>query len=473
MPERNRHAMGRVRHVHFVGIGGAGMSGIAEVLHNLGYIVTGTDLHESGTTQRLQALGIKVSLGHLASHVNGSDVVVYSSAVAADNPELLSARQRRIPVIRRAQMLAELMRFQSGIAVAGTHGKTTTTSLIASLLAEGGYDPTYVIGGLLNSVGSHAKLGTGKYLVAEADESDASFHHLQPVIAVLTNVDPDHLENYHGDFSALKDSFAEFLNRLPFYGMAVICVDNDGSREMTKKIVNSFITYGIDNEADFMAHNIRYAGTRSEFEVCHGAQENRYEIRLNLPGKHNVLNALAAIAVATELGIDQRVITGVLANFQGIARRCQILGEVRVGGKSVLLIDDYAHHPSEIAATLSAVRTGWPDRRVVVVFQPHRYTRTRDLFSAFAEVLATVDGLILLGIYSAGEAPIAGVTSAALCQAVRGQGKVVPTYVENLADVYSVIPAVIRDRDVLLILGAGSVGALSGRLQQATDSLAH
>jgi len=473
MPDRSGHTMGRVRHIHFVGIGGAGMSGIAEVLHNLGYEVSGTDQNESRTTKHLRELGIKVSLGHSASHINGSDVVVYSSAVSASNPELQSARQKRIPVIRRAQMLAELMRFQSGIAVAGTHGKTTTTSLIASLLAEGGFDPTYVIGGLLNSAGSHARLGAGKYLVAEADESDASFHHLQPVIAVLTNIDPDHLENYGGDFAVLKRNFVEFLSRLPFYGLAVICVDNTGSREITAKIVNSFITYGIDNVADFTARNISYDKSTTIFEVCHGEPEQKFEVRLNLPGKHNVLNALAAIAVATELGIGRDVITRALANFQGIGRRCQILGEIHIDNKSALLIDDYAHHPAEIAATLSAVKSGWPGRRLVVIFQPHRYTRTRDLFADFAAVLATVNVLVLLGIYAAGEVPIIGVSSAALAQSIQAQGKLTPVYRENLADVYAVIPELVLDQDILLILGAGSIGSLGGNLLNQYGSTIH
>lgn len=465
--------MGRVRHVHFVGIGGAGMSGIAEVLHNLGYIVSGTDLNESTITRHLRELGIKVSLGHHAHNINGSDVVVYSSAVAVNNPELQSARQKRIPVIRRAQMLAELMRFQSGIAVAGTHGKTTTTSLIASLLADAGYDPTYVIGGLLNSAGSHAKLGSGKYLVAEADESDASFHHLQPVVAVLTNIDPDHLENYGGDFGALKRSFAEFLNRLPFYGLAVVCADNAGTREIMPQIVNSFITYGIDNAADYMASNIRYDQTTTLFEVNHGADDQRYEVRLRLPGKHNVLNALAAITVATELGIGREAITRALANFQGIGRRCQILGEILIGAKAILLVDDYAHHPAEIAATLAAIKSGWPGRRLVVIFQPHRYTRTRDLLKEFAGILSTVDVLILLGIYAAGEAPIAGITGTVLCQAVQAQSRLVPVYVENLAEVSTVLPGILQDQDILLILGAGSVGTLGAQVLQQYGTTRH
>jgi UDP-N-acetylmuramate--alanine ligase len=456
--------MGRVRHIHFVGIGGAGMSGIAEVLKNLGYEVSGTDINESSTTRHLQSMGIRVDLGHEASHVNGSDVVVYSSAVSADNPELQSARQKRIPVIRRAQMLAELMRFHSGIAVAGTHGKTTTTSLIASLLAEGGYDPTYVIGGLLNSAGSHARLGKGRYLVAEADESDASFHHLQPVIAVLTNIDPDHLENYGDDFSVLKSNFADFLNRLPFYGLAVVCVDNPGSREIMRRIACSFITYGIENEADFSASRIRHDKNVTEFEVCHGVPQTRYQVRLNLPGRHNVLNALAAIAVATELGVARTAIIRALAGFQGIGRRCQILGDIRIDDRALLLIDDYAHHPAEIAATLSAVRSGWPGRRLVVIFQPHRYTRTRYLLAEFADVLSTVDALVLLGIYAAGETPIAGVTGTVLYQAVRDKGGCKPVYVEQLEDVHAVLHGLVRDQDILLILGAGSIGALGGQL---------
>lgn len=464
MPELNGHAMGRVRHIHFVGIGGAGMSGIAELLHNLGYEVSGTDISENRTTRRLQSLGIRVSLGHDGSNVTGSDVVVYSSAVSSENPELKSAHQQRIPVIRRAQMLAELMRFHSGIAVAGTHGKTTTTSLIASVLAEGGLDPTYVIGGLLNSAGSHARLGSGKYLVAEADESDASFHHLQPVIAVLTNIDPDHLENYGGDFNSLKENFTEFLNRLPFYGLAVVCVDNPGSRGITGRITNSFITYGIDNDADFMADNIRYDKSTTEFDVIHGSEQNWSGLRLNLPGRHNVLNALAAIAVATELGVDKQTIARALENFQGIARRCHVLGDIRIDNKNVLLIDDYAHHPEEIAAILSAVKSGWPGRRVVVIFQPHRYSRTRDLFGEFRNILSTVDVLILLEIYSAGESPIEGVTGDALCRAIREHGRLEPVFVESVADVIPVLPELLRGQDILLILGAGNIGSLGGSL---------
>jgi len=464
MPELNGHVMGRVRHIHFVGIGGAGMSGIAELLHNLGYEVSGTDIGETGTTRRLQSLGIKISLGHDECHINGSDVVVYSSAVSGENPELKAAHRQRIPVIRRAQMLAELMRFHSGIAVAGTHGKTTTTSLIASVLAEAGLDPTYVIGGLLNSAGSHARLGSGKYLVAEADESDASFHHLQPVIAVLTNIDPDHLENYGGDFEALKTNFSEFLNRLPFYGLAVICVDNSSSREITEKLTSSFITYGIDNDADFTASNIRYDRSITTFDVKHGTESNWLTLVLNLPGKHNVLNALAAIAVATELGVDKQNIARALAGFQGIARRCHILGDISIDGKTILIIDDYAHHPAEIAAILAAVKTGWPGRRVVVIFQPHRYTRTRDLFNEFCNILSTADVLVLLQIYSAGEAPIAGVTGDTLCRAIREKGKINPVFVESVVDVGPVLPEILLDQDILLILGAGNIGSLGGSL---------
>ena len=465
--------MGRVRRIHFVGIGGAGMSGIAELLHNLGYQVSGTDISDSRTTRHLRSLGINILLGHDESHVKGSDVVVYSSAVSMENPEIISAHQQRIPVIRRAQMLAELMRFRSGIAVAGTHGKTTTTSLIASLLAEGGLDPTYVIGGLLNSAGSHARLGSGKYLVAEADESDASFHHLQPVIAVLTNIDPDHLENYGGDFDTLKTNFVEFINRLPFYGLAVICVDNSGSREIIGKISNSFITYGIDNDADLMARNIRYDNAITEFDVMHGTDQTWTGVRLNLPGRHNVLNALAAIAVAVELGVDKQAIARALANFQGIARRCNILGDIRVDNKTVLLIDDYAHHPEEIAAILSAVKTGWPGRRVVVVFQPHRFTRTRDLFDEFINILATVDVLILLEIYAAGESPIAGVTGDALFRAIREKGSLNPVFVDSVADVDPLLPDLLLDQDILLILGAGNIGSLGGNLREQYGTSIH
>ncbi|MCZ6526525.1 MAG: UDP-N-acetylmuramate--L-alanine ligase [Gammaproteobacteria bacterium] len=464
MPELNEKLMGRVRHIHFVGIGGAGMSGIAEVLNNLGYEVSGSDLHETRVTHHLQSLGVKVIAGHDAAHVNGSDVVVVSTAIADENPELMAAHEQRIPVVPRAEMLAELMRFRMGIAVAGTHGKTTTTSLIASLLAEGGLDPTYVIGGLLNSTGSHAKLGSGQYLVAEADESDASFLHLQPVMAVLTNIDAEHLETYAGDFQCLKNNFSEFLHRLPFYGLVVLCVDDAGNRDILAGIVKPFITYGIDKEADFVAQDIRYEQSQTFFTVTRAGQQDILHIQLNLPGMHNVRNALAAIAVATELGVPRQAIENALLNFQGIARRSDVLGEVRIGDCTLLLIDDYAHHPTEIEAILSAVDNGWPGRHVVVVFQPHRYTRTRDLFENFCQVLSDVDALLLLEVYPAGEPDITGADGRSLCRGIRMRGKVEPVFVDKRQDLQAMLPGIVRDDGILLILGAGDIGSLGAEL---------
>ena len=466
MPDNQEKLLGRIKHIHFVGIGGAGMSGIAEVLHNLGYAVSGSDKHESKVTSRLQNLGIKVVKGHTSEYINGSDVVVYSSAVSRDNPELLEARMRRIPIIPRAEMLAELMRFKHGIAVAGTHGKTTTTSLIASILGEAGLDPTYVIGGLLNSSGSHARLGKGKYLVAEADESDASFLHLQPVIAVLTNLDADHLENYSGDFQSLQKSFIEFVQHLPFYGLAVICIDDSGNRKILNNISKPVMTYGVDYDADIQARIIKFNGNKTWFQVSKKNCLDWITVELNLPGKHNVQNALAAITVAHELGINEESIINALRKFEGIARRCQLLGEISVEGKSVLVIDDYAHHPREILATLTAVRNAWPGHRLVVIFQPHRYTRTRDLFEDFTQVLSESDVLLLLDIYPAGESPIAGADSRSLCRAIRLRGKVDPIFIENKDEINTIIPGVVAENDILIVLGAGDVGSVATALMQ-------
>ena len=466
MPDKFEGGLGRVRHVHFVGIGGAGMSGIAEVLHNLGYTISGSDKNDNKVTRRLKTLGVQVVQGHVAKHINGSDVVVYSSAVPQDNPELQEARTRRIPIIPRAEMLAELMRFKHGIAIAGTHGKTTTTSLIASLLAEGGLDPTYVIGGLLTSSGSHARLGKGKYLVAEADESDASFLHLQPIMAVLTNVDADHLENYGGDFALLKKNFIEFLHRLPFYGLAVVCMDDKVNREILPSITKPVLTYGVDYEADISARIIKHDGNKTWFQVSGKNRMDWMDIELNLPGKHNVLNALAAITVAHELGVNQETIISALCNFQGIARRCQILGEITVNNRKLLLVDDYAHHPREISATLKALQGGWPGRRLVVVFQPHRFTRTRDLFEDFTHVLSEVDALLLLDVYPAGEAPIASADSRSLCRAIRQRGHVEPIFVESREEINAILTSNVRDNDILVILGAGDIGVIAPLLMQ-------
>jgi len=463
---RGENAMGRVNRIHFVGIGGAGMSGIAEVLHNLGYQISGSDQQQSRVTKHLSSLGINIEIDHDPAQVNGCDVVVISSAIAADNPELLEARAKRIPVIPRAEMLAELMRFQQGIAVAGTHGKTTTTSLVASILAEGGLDPTYVIGGLLNSSGSHARLGAGKYMVAEADESDASFLHLQPTIAILTNVDADHLETYGGDMGCLQDNFIEFLHHLPFHGLAVICLDDEGVRKIMGNILKPFKTYGFDTDADYFAHDVHHEGQQSCFKVSRADKKDWLQVKLNLPGKHNILNALAAIAVAHEVGVTDESIITALAEFQGIGRRCQVLGEINIQDKKVLLIDDYAHHPREINATLGGIRQGWPDKRIVVIFQPHRFTRTRDLFEDFCLVLSETDKLLLLDIYSAGESPVAGADGRSLCRAIRQRGQVDPIFVEQHEEIPQLLENLVEENDLLLVLGAGNVGAVSASLLQ-------
>ncbi len=458
------HGMGRVRRVHFVGIGGAGMSGIAEVLHNLGYEVSGSDMRESAVTRRLAALGIHVVIGHAAQNAAGCDAVVVSTAISESNPEILAAREQRIPVVPRAEMLAELMRFRFGIGVAGTHGKTTTTSLIASLLAEGGLDPTFVIGGLLNSAASHAQLGAGYYLVAEADESDASFLYLQPSMAVVTNIDADHLSTYGGDFEQLRRTFIEFLHHLPFYGLAVLCLDDPVIRDILDEVTRPVTTYGLDAGADVHATDVRQVGARTHFRAHRKEHADALSITLNLPGRHNVLNALAAIAVATELGVSDTDIQKALTDFQGIGRRFQIAGEITTPAGKVLLIDDYGHHPRELAPTIAAARAGWPDRRLVVVFQPHRYTRTRDLFDDFAQVLSEADVLVLCEVYAAGEAPIAGADGRALARGIRARGQVDPVFVDDLETLPAVLDDLLADGDLLLTLGAGDIGAAAQRL---------
>jgi len=456
--------MGRVRRVHFVGVGGAGMSGIAEVLHNLGYAVSGSDQRESAVTRRLAEKGVRIFIGHAAEHVADCDAVVVSTAIPADNPELVAARARRIPVVPRAEMLAELMRFRYGIGVAGTHGKTTTTSLIASLLAEGGLDPTFVIGGQLISAASHAQLGAGHYLVAEADESDASFLYLQPSMAVVTNIDADHLSTYEGDFERLRQTFIDYLHHLPFYGLAVLCLDDPQVAGILASVTRPVITYGIDSDADVRAIDVEQRGMQTHFTVLRKGHGNTLSIMLNLPGRHNVLNALAAIAVATELGVADASIQHALAGFQGIGRRFQVAGEISTAAGSVLLIDDYAHHPREIAPTLAAVRAGWPDRRLVLVFQPHRYSRTHDLLDDFVQVLSGVDVLVLCEVYAAGEAPVSGADGRALARGIRARGHVDPVFVEDLSELPAVLADLLRDGDVLLTLGAGDIGAASLRL---------
>ena len=456
--------MGRVRRVHFVGAGGAGMGGIAEVLHNLGYEVSGSDLGENAVTRRLAGMGVRIHIGHDPANLGECDAVVVSSAVDADNPELVAARERRIPVVPRAEMLAELMRFRYGIGIAGTHGKTTTTSLIASLLAEGGLDPTFVIGGRLNSTASHARLGEGHYLVAEADESDASFLYLQPSMAVVTNIDADHLSTYEGDFDRLRQTFIEFLHHLPFYGLAVLCLDDPEVKRLLGEVTRPVITYGIDAEADVRATDLRQEGMQTHFTVQRAGSDAGLAVTLNLPGRHNVLNALAAIAVASELGVSDSAIQEGLAHFQGIGRRFHVAGEVQTTAGSVLLIDDYAHHPREIAPTLAAVRAGWPGRRLVLAFQPHRYTRTRDLFDDFTEVLSEVDVLVIGEVYAAGEAPISGADGRALCRGIRARGHVDPVFVEAIDELPVVLGDILQDGDVLLTLGAGNIGAVAAQL---------
>ena len=457
----------RVKHIHFVGIGGVGMCGIAEVLHNMAFEVTGSDMQSNANTQRLQSMGVKLVVGHDASLVKGADVVVISSAVRADNPEVLAANELKIPVVPRAEMLAELMRLQQGIAIAGTHGKTTTTSLVASVLAEGDLDPTFVIGGRLNSAGSNARLGKGEYLVAEADESDASFLHLQPIIAVVTNIDADHMETYGGDFERLKQAFIDFLHNLPFYGLAILCIDDPTVREILPQVHRPVRTYGFSEDADVRATDMEQKGLTTTFHVQLPGPGDPFEVVLNHPGRHNVLNALAAIAVANELGVDRKSILAGLKQFAGIGRRFQIMGRIERGSGDILFVDDYAHHPKEIDATLSALRNGWPERRAVVVFQPHRYTRTRDLMDDFVNVLADQDPLIVTEVYAAGESPINGADGRSLCKNIRARGKTTPVFVEDVHNLPSVLADLIKENDVVLTLGAGNIGYVASTLPEA------
>ena len=455
--------MRRIHRIHFVGIGGAGMGGIAEVLLNLGYEVQGSDLKPNAVTRQLERLGATVHLGHAASHVAGADVVVASTAVPADNPELAAAREQRIPVVQRAEMLAELMRFRQGIAVAGTHGKTTTTSLLASVLAAGGLDPTFVIGGQLKSAGSNARLGAGRYLVAEADESDGSFLHLQPVIAIVTNIDLDHMGTYGGDFARLKHAFTEFLHNLPFWGLAVLCIDDDDVRGILPAVSRPVVSYGLSEDADLRAVNVRRQGFRTEFDVLRDGRPP-LPVVLNLPGAHNVLNALAVIAVASDLGIPDEAIQSALSDFQGIGRRLERVGEVQVDAGRIEIVDDYGHHPTEIAATLEAVRQGWPGRRLVLAFQPHRYTRTHDLIDDFGQVLSEADVLLVTEVYAAGEEPIANADGRAVCRAVRSRGRVEPVFVEDVQQLAGSLRGLLEDGDLVLTMGAGSIGAVAHEL---------
>jgi UDP-N-acetylmuramate--alanine ligase len=461
-----RDRMRRINRIHLVGIGGVGMGGIAEVLLNLGYAVQGSDLRESPVTRRLTRLGALVHIGHRAENVGEADVVVVSGAVADDNPEMQVARAARKPVIQRAEMLAELMRFRHAIAVSGSHGKTTTTSLIASVLAEAGQDPTFLIGGRLKSADTNGRLGAGRYLVAEADESDASFIHLQPMVSVVTNIDNDHLVAYGGDVERLRHTFIEFIHNLPFYGLAVVCLDDPGVQSILPLLHRATLTYGFSPEADVRVENWVRDGLRSRFTVVRpGAAP--LPVILNLPGRHNVLNSLAAIAIACDLELPDAACQTALAAFEGVDRRLQVLGEISLAGKRAVLVDDYGHHPTEIAATLEAVRQAWPDRRLVVAFQPHRYTRTRDMIDDFAEVLSAADRLFVTEVYAAGEAPIAGADGRAICRAIRSRGQIEPVFVPELGDLDELLTAVVQPGDVVLTLGAGSIGGIAQAIRDA------
>lgn len=459
--------MRRIRRIHFIGIGGVGMCGIAEVLHNQGYSISGSDLKDSVTTERLAAMGVTVFIGHDENNVAGADVVVVSSAINPLNPEVKWALDRRIPVVRRAEMLAELMRYRHGIAIAGAHGKTTTTSLMASVMAQGGFDPTFVIGGKLNSAGSNARLGTSRYLVAEADESDASFLHLQPMTAIVTNIDADHMDTYEGDFEKLKDTYIQFLHNLPFYGLAVLCADDEHIQSILPRLSRQFVTYGLASDADYRAVDVRQISGRTEFRVHRPSGHEPLDIVLHMPGMHNVLNALAVIAVATDEGMTDDAICQGLNRFEGVGRRFQLQGEFPVPGGEVMLVDDYGHHPRELEVTFDAIRQGWPERRLVVMFQPHRFSRTRDLYEDFVNVLSKVDVLLLLDVYPAGEETIAGADGRSLSRSIRLRGRVDPIFIEHKDKVLEVLPDVLRAGDILLTQGAGDVGALSADIAAA------
>ena len=460
-------AMKRIHRIHFVGVGGVGMCGIAEVLLNQGYRISGSDIKASAVTQRLHELGVHIDFGHKASNVMQADVVVTSTAVAEDNPEVLEARERRIPVVPRAEMLAELMRYRHGVAVAGTHGKTTTTSLIASVLGYMGVDPTFVIGGRLNSMGVNAKLGNSRYLVAEADESDASFLHLQPMVAVVTNIDSDHMSTYGGDFEKLKATFLEFIHNLPFYGVAVVCIDCPVVSQLMPQIKRRVVTYGCSEGADFQAVNVVYQGASTRFKIVSKSADVNVQVELKMPGKHNVQNALAAFVVAVDEGLPAEQVATAIQQFDGVGRRFQIYDALDFGTGKVMLVDDYGHHPTEVAATINAVRQGWQGKRLVVLFQPHRYSRTRDLYDDFVDILSKVDVLLLLEVYSAGETPIAGADSRSLCRSIRQRGGVDPIYISSLGEVNGVLSAVLKEGDLLLAQGAGDIGSLAAQLGES------
>jgi len=465
--------MGKIRHIHFIGIGGSGMSGIAEVMLNLGYEISGSDLSAGRVTEYLQKCGIRITIGHKSSNIEQADVVVKSTAIKDDNPEVVEARKRRIPVIPRAEMLAEIMRFRYGIAVAGTHGKTTTTSLVASILAQADMDPTFVIGGKLNSAGTHARLGDSPYLVAEADESDASFLHLQPMISIVTNLEEDHMDTYGGDFRKLEDTFIEFLHQLPFYGLAVLCIDDENIVNIEERVSRRISSYGIENnKADIQAFELQQNELKTSFKVKLKGEAETFPVTLNMPGRHNVLNALAAIAVANELGISVNVIQEALQKFQGIGRRFQVYGELPCTNHGkVLMVDDYGHHPSELAVTIEAIREGWGERRLVVLFQPHRYSRTRDLYEDFVHVLNRVDQLLLLEVYPAGESPIPGADSRSLCRSIRNLGQLDPVMVQDIDELPELLKNLLRDGDILLTMGAGTIGSLAASLPQTMEDI--
>ncbi len=456
--------MRRVKRIHFVGIGGAGMGGIAEVLLNEGYQISGSDIGENQVITRLRALGASIIIGHQAENITQASVIVVSTAINADNPELVAAKKMRIPVVRRAEMLAELMRFRHGIAIAGTHGKTTTTSLISSIFAQGQLDPTFVIGGLLNSAGTNARLGSSRYLVAEADESDASFLHLQPMVAVITNIDADHMETYQGDFEKLKDTYIEFLHNLPFYGLAVVCIDNPVVRELLPRISRQVITYGFSEDADVRAVNYQQNGGVSSF-IVEVDGKPPLDMSVNLPGQHNVLNALAGIAVAKDEGVSDEAICQALNEFAGIGRRFEQLTTFSTNAGEMVLIDDYGHHPSEVKATILAMRQGWPDKRLVMIFQPHRYSRTRDLYEDFVEVLSEVDSLFLLDVYAAGEAIIPSADSKSLARSIRQRGQVEPIYVSDVNKLAELLSTNLQDNDMVITQGAGSIGTVARNLE--------
>ena len=456
--------MRRIKSIHFVGIGGVGMCGIAEVLCNQGYVISGSDIKASATTARLEKLGTRIFIGHHSENVTNVDVVVTSTAVDENNPEIIAARAAHVPIVRRAEMLAELMRYRHGVAVAGTHGKTTTTSLLASVFAEGDLDPTFVIGGRLNSAGTNARLGASRYLIAEADESDASFLHLQPMVAIVTNIDADHMDTYGGDFNVLKQTFVDFLHNLPFYGLAVLCIDDPVVREIRERVNRPVITYGIEQEADYRAVDISQNGMQTHFKVIRPDHHQDLQVTVNMPGNHNVLNALATIAVATDEGIEDSAITSALHAFSGVDRRFQVLNDLPVAGGSVMLVDDYGHHPREIQVTIEAVRRGWPGRRIVMINQPHRYTRTRDLYEDYVQVLSEVDVLLLLEVYGAGEEPISSADSRSLCRSIRQRGQLEPVFVDSVDEVTALLKNILRPNDIFMKQGAGDITALAHRL---------